>query len=91
MRVKQIYISQYKNLKDFNIEFEGDSFIDVFIGKNGTGKSNFLEACLEVFKHIYEKDSSIAFNYKFAYEINEKEFTIEWKDVKWVNKEGEKC
>ena len=91
MRVKQIYISQYKNLKDFNIEFEGDSFIDVFIGKNGTGKSNFLEACLEIFKHIYEKESSISFNYKFVYEINEKEFTIEWKDVKWVNKEGEKC
>ena len=90
MRVKHIYISRYKNLKDFSIDFEGDSFIDVFVGKNGTGKSNFLEACLEIFKHIFENESSISFNYKFVYEIDGNDYCIEWRDVKWVDENGEK-
>jgi AAA15 family ATPase/GTPase len=51
MRIKNIYISEYKNLKDFSINFKSDSFIEVFVGKNGTGKSNLFEALLEIFKH----------------------------------------
>ncbi len=43
MRLKYIYISKYKNLKDFNLKFDGDSFMDVFVGKNATGKANFFE------------------------------------------------
>lgn len=47
MRLKHIYISNYKNLKNFSLDFDGDSFIDVFVGKNGTGKSNlFQRSCL---------------------------------------------
>ena len=34
MRLKSVYISDYKNLKDFSLEFDGNSFIDVFVGKN---------------------------------------------------------
>lgn len=33
MRLKSVYISQYKNLRDFPMSFDGDSFIDVFVGK----------------------------------------------------------
>ena len=34
MRLRHVWISDYKNLKDFSISFEGDGFIDVFVGKN---------------------------------------------------------
>jgi len=44
MRLKHIYISNYKNLKNFSLDFVGDSFIDVFVGKNGIGRSNLFEA-----------------------------------------------
>ena len=30
MRLKSFYISQYKNLKDFTLNFDSNSFIDVF-------------------------------------------------------------
>jgi len=30
MRLKSGYISQYKNLKDFTLSFDGSSFIDIF-------------------------------------------------------------
>jgi len=54
MRLKSVYISQYKNLKDFTLSFDGNSFIDVFVGKNGTGKSNLFEALIEILRHLYE-------------------------------------
>jgi ABC-type Mn2+/Zn2+ transport system ATPase subunit len=89
MRITLIHItSEYKNLKDFKITFDGKNFIDVFVGKNGTGKSNFFEACLEIFKHIYEKDYPISFTYKLHYTIDDTEVEIEWKDGKWINPAG---
>jgi AAA ATPase domain len=48
MRLRSVYISQYKNLKDFTLSFDGNSFIDIFVGKNGTGKSNLFEALVNV-------------------------------------------
>lgn len=87
MRLKHVYISEYKNLKSFTINFEGDAFLEVFVGKNGTGKSNFFEAILEIFKHLSEEEYPISFNYVISYEINEEEIFLEWKDVNWIDKE----
>ena len=56
MRIQHLYISEYKNLKNFTLDFDGTSFIDVFVGKNGTGKSNLFEALIEIFRHLYEPD-----------------------------------
>lgn len=81
MRLKSVYISQYKNLKDFKVNFEGDSFIDVFVGKNGTGKSNLFEALIEIFRHIIEYDRETVdcgFNYRIYFEIGGKETEIAW-------------
>jgi len=83
MRLKSVFISDYKNLKDFSLSFEGDSFIDIFVGKNGSGKSNLLEALIEIFRHIIEFDSNrdeLLFNYTLNYDIGDKNTKIEWKD-----------
>lgn len=89
MRLKHIYISEYKNLKEFTLNFEGDSFLEVFVGKNGTGKSNFFEAILEIFKHLSEEDYPITFNYVISYEIDNEIIFLEWKDTRWMNQEKE--
>ena len=81
MRLKLVYISQYKNLKDFTLSFDGNSFIDVFVGKNGTGKSNLFEALIEIFRHLYEYDKDKAelnFNYRISFEIDRTETEITW-------------
>ncbi len=54
MRLKSLTIGQYKNLKDFTLGFDGGSFVDVFVGKNGSGKSNLFEALIQIFRHPYE-------------------------------------
>ena len=81
MRLKFVFISNYKNLKDFSLSFDGDSFIDIFVGKNGSGKSNFFEALIEIFRHIYEYDkekAELSFNYSIKYDINGIETEITW-------------
>ena len=81
MRLKSVYISQYKNLRNFDLAFDGNSFIDVFVGKNGTGKSNLFEALIEIFRHLYEYDNDKAeldFNYRISFEIDGKETEIAW-------------
>jgi len=81
MRLKHVYISDYKNLKNFNLSFDSNSFLDVFVGKNGTGKSNLLEALIEIFRHLNEFNSGgdgIDFDYQITYEIEGKSTSIEW-------------
>lgn len=82
MRLISFYVSNYKNLNEFNIEFSKESFLEVFVGKNGSGKSNFIEALVDVFKHIYEYDLNtpyeIYYSYKVSYIIDKVSTTIEF-------------
>jgi predicted ATPase len=85
MRLRSVWISQYKNLRDFTLTFDGDGFIDIFVGKNGSGKSNFLEALIEIFDHLYESQRdggrgqlSDCFSYKLSYKIGGDLTEIEW-------------
>lgn len=85
MRLTSLYIGQYKNLRDFSLSFDGGSFIDVFVGKNGTGKSNLFEALIEIFRHIVEFDRDKApcdFNYRIGFEIDGKATEIGWDSGK---------
>jgi hypothetical protein len=85
MRLTSLYIGQYKNLRDFSLSFDGSSFIDVFVGKNGTGKSNLFEALIEIFRHLVEFDRDKAacdFNYRIGFEIDGKATEIGWNSGK---------
>ena len=82
MRLKSVFICQYKNLKDFSLTFKGDSFIDIFVGKNGSGKSNFLEALIEIFQHLYDFDADElgpGFGYRLVYLIDDEETEFHWQ------------
>jgi predicted ATPase len=92
MRLKSVFISQYKNLKNFTLGFDGTSFIDVFVGKNGSGKSNLFEAVIEIFRHLDQlgrTSNKINFEYCLSYEIDENEVEIEWKAGKLRINQGE--
>ncbi len=80
MRLYYIYIGKYKNLKEFRLDFDGQSFIDLFVGKNATGKSNLFEALIEIFRHLYEFGSyKISFDYLLKYEVDGKFTEISWE------------
>jgi predicted ATPase len=83
MRLKHVFIGEYKNLKNFAVDFTGENFMDVFVGKNGSGKSNFFEALILIFRHLYEFNDADAtiyeFDYKLTYEIGGEDVAFEWK------------
>lgn len=80
MRLKYVYIDGYKNLNNFSISFDTESFIDIFVGKNGSGKSNFFEALIDIFRYLYELDkgkAEINFDFKIEYLIDNEPIRIE--------------
>lgn len=82
MRLKEVWISDYKNLKDFRIIFNSEDFLEVMVGKNGSGKSNLFEALIKIFKHIMEDrstENTIEFDYDLIYQIANQELNIRYK------------
>lgn len=83
MRLQKIYISDYKNLKKFELSFDVANTLDVFVGKNGTGKSNLFEALIEIFRHLDEFDSdgeATSFDYSITYDIGGTSTAIQWEN-----------
>ncbi len=85
MKLNYVKIGEYKNLKDFEFEFTEDSHVEVLVGKNGSGKSNFLESIVEIFQHLFELQNpniSIFYDYSIYYTINQREVRIDFKSGK---------
>nr|MBQ4454216.1 AAA family ATPase [Clostridia bacterium] len=59
MRLLRVTIKKYKNLEDFDCVFP-DSNIAAFIGNNGSGKSNLLEAISEAFSYAKNRTTDKA-------------------------------
>lgn len=50
MKLKRVFVKEYKNLHDFECDFSGSN-IAAFIGNNGSGKSNLLEVIAKAFSN----------------------------------------
>ena len=60
-------VSGFKNLIDFIIDFDKDSPTAVLVGRNGTGKSNVLEALTVIFRDLDLELSTPPFSYELDY------------------------
>ena len=69
MRIDWLWLDNYKNLSDLTINFSQDHLITVLIGRNGTGKSNVLEALTIIFRDLLMGERFPSFQYRIAYEI----------------------
>ena len=83
MRIKEIKITN-KAFKNLDISLENNtSGVMAFIGNNGSGKSNLLEAISAIFKHLYDKkEKDIPFNFSLTYIIGSS------KDIVKITKKG---
>jgi recombinational DNA repair ATPase RecF len=52
LRLDQLWISEFKNLRNVLINFDEGHWVTVVIGWNGTGKSNVLEAIATLFRDL---------------------------------------
>ncbi|RYM34155.1 hypothetical protein ERX46_09360 [Brumimicrobium glaciale] len=95
MRIDKVYIEDFKNLKKFCIDLDENQMNTVLLGQNATGKSNFIEALVKIFKFLDLSNSSTRrfpeFKYWIRYQCHGKTITIEHLEVKnyIINIEGE--
>lgn len=83
MQLKKLWIKDYKNLKDFSLDFEKGNNLSILIGNNGSGKSNVLEAISGIFAEAYRNVSDLLeTDYTLEYIIDEQDFKIEKKNGK---------
>lgn len=70
MRLLRVYIDGYRNLKNVTVDFDKDSLTTVVIGENGSGKSNLIEAIVEVFRG-YDLDQKriTGFHFEIDYQM----------------------
>lgn len=66
MRIDYVYIEDFKNLKKFEIDLDENFMETVLLGQNATGKSNFIESLVLIFKFI-DLEKPCVFDYKIKY------------------------
>lgn len=71
--------SKFKNLKGVEIRFSDDENRTVIIGQNGTGKSNIIEAIVQIFKYL-ETGNPPTFSYELKYKIGDASLET-WIDI----------
>lgn len=79
MRIKKLWIEEFKNLRNFEITF-GNYLTTVFIGRNGTGKSNLLEAIAIIFRDLdleLRNKDALQFEYLIEYECRGKYIVVD--------------
>lgn len=79
MRIDKVYIEDFRNLKEFEIDLDQNEMKTVLLGQNATGKSNFLEAIILIFKCLDLSKPSSRLTPGFSYNIiyKTKEYVVE--------------
>lgn len=63
-------LSEFKNLKNIDIDFKQGQATYVLIGNNGAGKSSILEAISAIFGSLYNTDEATGFDYTIVYKVD---------------------
>ena len=83
MRIHRLHIKRcqnapgFKNLIDFEIDFDSESPTTILVGRNGTGKSNILEALTIIYRDLDLEVSQPEFGYSLEYNCNGHKITVD--------------
>ena len=68
MKLDKLWIGKFKNLQDVTVDFDETNLMTVFVGWNGAGKSNVIEALVVIFRDL-DLGQSPSFPYELHYRI----------------------
>lgn len=81
MKVDKLHIrTRFKNLENVKVDFDEDHLMTVVVGRNGSGKSNVLEALVAIFRNL-DLGEAPTFSYELYFQLGE-EGGVKWYDVK---------
>jgi predicted ATPase len=66
MRLDEVRIGAFKNLRDLSVDFDEGSPYTVLVGENGAGKSNLIEGLALIFRNL-DLDVEAPFDYDLKY------------------------
>jgi predicted ATPase len=75
MRLDEVTIHEFNNLRDLYIDFDEESPYTVLVGENGAGKSNLIEALTIIFRNL-DLDLGAPFTYHLKYRCRGHEIEI---------------
>jgi len=82
MRIDYVNIADFKNLKGFEIDLDENFMETVLLGQNATGKSNFIESLVLIFKYL-DLEKPCDFEYKIKYLCRGNNIIIEFNEGKY--------
>ncbi|WP_217543177.1 AAA family ATPase [Vibrio metschnikovii] len=80
MKLDKLWISEFKNLKNIEIDFDQNELVTVVIGWNGAGKSNVIEALVIIFRDL-DLHKAPSFSYKLEYLCRGNRVIVEAKET----------
>jgi energy-coupling factor transporter ATP-binding protein EcfA2 len=75
MRLYEVTIGEFKNLRDLRVDFDEGSPYTVLVGENGAGKSNLIEALSLIFRNL-DLDQEAPFSYHMKYQCRDHDIEI---------------
>lgn len=81
MHIQSLYIKDFKNIKEQTFDFSSHNGLTVFIGNNGSGKSNILECISSIFYNLYQENKT----FESDFFINYKMFDNTVVEIKYSN------
>lgn len=70
MKINYLHIrNDFKNIQNLEIKFDEKQLLTVFIGRNGAGKSNVIEALVRIFRALDFGDEFAPFSYLIRYTL----------------------
>jgi hypothetical protein len=78
MRLDEVTIGDFKNLRDLSVYFDKGSPYTVLVGENGAGKANLLEALTIIFRHL-DLEIKAQFDYTLKYRCRNDDIRVEAK------------
>jgi len=84
-RLLELWLEDFKNLKNYTFRFDPAHGLDVILGWNGTGKSNLFEALVIIFRDLHAwSEKNIWPNkpmrgYRLSYLIDDHTVEVKWR------------
>jgi predicted ATPase len=82
-RLVELWLEDFKNLRDYRVSFDPAQGVDIVLGWNGTGKSNLFEALVIIFRDLHDWCERNRWHkpmkgFRLVYEMEEKTIEISW-------------
>jgi predicted ATP-binding protein involved in virulence len=82
MRIDYVKIKEFKNLIDFSIDLDENFMETILLGQNATGKSNFIESLVLIFKYL-DLEKPCDFDYTIKYLCRGFEIIVDFNENKY--------